>query len=123
MERFSIKKRLRSFVYAGKGLKSFFRKEHNAWIHCFITIVVIFLGIVLHISVHEWIAIILCIGLVFAAEAFNTAIERLVNFVSPERNDRAGDVKDIAAGAVLICAIAAAIVGLIIFIPKLCQFK
>lgn len=122
MERFSIKKRLRSFVYAGKGLKSFFRKEHNAWIHCFITIIVIFLGIVLHISVYEWIAIILCIGLVFAAEAFNTAIERLVNFVSPERNDKAGDVKDIAAGAVLICAITAAIVGLIIFIPKLCQF-
>ncbi len=119
MEKFSFKKRAKSFVYAGKGLKSFICKEHNAWIHCVATIVAITLGTVLHISTNEWIAIIICIGIVFAAEAFNTAIERLVNLVSPDYNKTAGDVKDIAAGAVLICAIAAAIVGLIIFLPKL----
>lgn len=56
-------------------------------------------------------------GVVLAAEGFNTAIERLVNLVSPERNPIAGDVKDIAAGSVLICAIVAAIVGIIIFMP------
>lgn len=66
---------------------------------------------------NEWIAIILCFGVVLAAEGFNTAIERLVNLVSPERNPIAGDVKDIAAGSVLICAIVAAIVGIIIFMP------
>ena len=60
---------------------------------------------------------ILCFGVVLAAEGFNTAIERLVNLVSPERNPIAGDVKDIAAGSVLICAIVAAIVGIIIFMP------
>ena len=65
----------------------------------------------------EWIAIIICIGVVIAAEAFNTAIERLVNLTSPEWNPIAGEAKDIAAGAVLICAVAAAIVGLVIFIP------
>lgn len=119
MEKFSIRKRLLSFTYAGKGLKSFIRKEHNAWIHSAATILVIAMGIVFHISTQEWIAIILCIGMVFAAEAFNTAIERLVNLVSPEQHPVAGDVKDIAAGAVLICAIAAAIVGVVIFIPKI----
>ena len=74
-------------------------------------------GIIFNIQRSEWIVIVICIGMVIAAEAFNTAIERLVNLVSPEWHPIAGEVKDIAAGAVLICAIAAAIVGLIIFIP------
>ena len=74
-------------------------------------------GFCFGITRNEWIAIILCFGVVLAAEGFNTAIERLVNLVSPERNPIAGDVKDIAAGSVLICAIVAAIVGIIIFMP------
>lgn len=118
MEKFSLKKRAKSFVYAAKGLKSFIIREHNAWIHSAATLVVIVLGITFHISHTEWIAVLLCIGMVFSAEAFNTAIERLVNLVSPDYNKTAGDVKDIAAGAVLICAVTAAIVGLIIFLPK-----
>ena len=61
--------------------------------------------------------VVLCFGLVLAAEGFNTAIERLVDLVSPDYHPIAGDVKDVAAGAVLICAIAAAIVGMIVFIP------
>jgi diacylglycerol kinase (ATP) len=61
--------------------------------------------------------VVMCIGTVIAAELFNTAIEKLVDLVSPERHPVAGQVKDIAAGAVLICAVAAAIIGLIIFIP------
>lgn len=69
-------------------------------------------GFCFGITRNEWIAIILCFGVVLAAEGFNTAIERLVNLVSPERNPIAGDVKDIAAGSVLICAIVAAIIGL-----------
>ncbi len=119
MEKFSFKKRGKSFVYAAKGIKSFIIREHNAWIHSAATLTVIILGITLHISRTEWMAVIICIGMVFAAEAFNTAIERLVNLVSPDYNKMAGDVKDIAAGAVLLCAVAAAIVGLIIFLPKL----
>lgn len=119
MEKFSFKKRAKSFIYAAKGLKSFISREHNAWIHSLAAFAVIVLGIIFHISRTEWIAILLCIGMVFAAEAFNTAIERLVNLVSPDYNKTAGDVKDIAAGAVLICAVTAAIVGLIIFLPKL----
>lgn len=117
MEKFSTKKRLKSFTYAWKGIGSFISKEHNAWIHSAITSAVIICGYIFHITLNEWIAIIICIGVVLAAEAFNTAIERLVNLVSPEQNEMAGDVKDIAAGAVLICAIAAATVGVIIFTP------
>lgn len=121
MEKFSTKKRLKSFTYAWKGIGSFISKEHNAWIHLIIMAAVIVCGFLFQITVTEWTAIVLCIGLVLAAEAFNTSIERLVNLTSPEQNKIAGDVKDIAAGAVLICAIAAAIVGLIIFVPYLIQ--
>ena len=106
MEKFSIKKRIQSFGYAWKGIRSFVSKEHNAWIHCVAIITVTIAGFYFGITRNEWIAIIL-----------NTAIERLVNLVSPEHNPIAGDVKDIAAGAVLICAIVAAIIGVIIFMP------
>ncbi len=119
MGRFSVKKRLRSFIYAGRGIKSFITKEHNAWIHCSATILVIIFGIALDIFLYEWIAVLICIGMVFALEAVNTAIERAINLVSPQYNKMAGDVKDIAAGAVLVFCIIAAIVGGIIFIPKL----
>lgn len=121
MEKFSIRKRIKSFTYAWKGIGSFIGKEHNAWIHLTITTAVIVSGFLLNITSAEWIAIVLSIALVLSAEAFNTAIERLVDLTSPEENYIAGDVKDIAAGAVLICAIAAATVGLIIFIPYLIQ--
>lgn len=119
MESFSIAKRLKSFTYAWKGIKNFVTHEHNAWIHLTATLLTILAGFLFEIQRGEWIAIILCIGLVMAAEAFNTAIERLVNLVSPAWHPIAGEVKDIAAGAVLICAITAALIGLIIFIPYL----
>ena len=112
-----LQKRLKSFTYAWKGIGSFLRKEHNAWIHCTAIVAVTIAGFSFGISRTEWFIIILCFALVLAAEAFNTAIERLVDLVSPERHPIAGDVKDIAAGAVLICAISVAIIGLMIFIP------
>lgn len=112
-----LHKRLKSFAYAWKGIGSFVRKEHNAWIHCSAIIVVTTAGFLFNITRTEWLIIFLCFGIVLAAEAFNTAIERLVNLVSPGYHPIAGDVKDIAAGAVLICAITAAIIGGAIFIP------
>jgi diacylglycerol kinase (ATP) len=119
MERFSIKKRIRSFGYAFSGLKTLFREEHNAWIHASATVLVIFAGFLLRISETEWIAVTAAIGMVIAAEAFNSSIERLADVVQPERDGRIKGVKDLAAGAVLACAIAAAVIGLIIFLPKL----
>ena len=112
-----IEKRIKSFGYAFQGIGNFIRKEPNAWIHCTAVVVVTSLGLYYGISATEWCIVILCFGLVLMAEAFNTAIERLVDLVSPDFHPLAGTIKDVAAGAVLLGAIAAAIVGCIIFIP------
>ena len=118
-KKFSIKARLASFKNAWRGVTVFIRQEHNAWIHCTITILVIIAGLLFHISTAEWIAVFFAIGLVLAAEAINSAIERLSDVVQPEKDERIRDIKDISAGAVFICAITAAIIGVIIFLPKL----
>ena len=112
-----LKKRIKSFGYAFKGIASLLKKELNAWIHCIAILVVTSCGLYFRITPTEWCIVVICFGMVLAAEGFNTAIERLVDLVSPDFHPIAGDVKDVAAGAVLICAIAAAIVGAIIFIP------
>lgn len=118
-EKFSITARLASFRNAWRGVKVFACQEHNAWIHGAMTVLVIAAGLFFRITTTEWIAVFFVIGLVFAAEAFNTAIERISDVVQPEKDDRIRDVKDISAGAVLICAIIAAITGTFIFLPKL----
>ena len=112
--KYDLKKQLRSFGYAWKGIQSCVGKEQNLSFHLIAAMAVIIAGIVLGITRTEWIMVVMCIGTVIAAD---TAIEKLVDLVSPERHPVAGRVKDIAAGAVLICAVAAAIIGLIIFIP------
>lgn len=120
--KYDFKKQLRSFVYAWNGIRCCVGKEQNLSFHLIAATLVIIAGFVLCITRMEWIVLALCIGVVIAAELFNTAIERLVDLVSPERHPIAGQVKDIAAGAVLVCAAAAAIVGLIIFVPYLTRF-
>lgn len=115
---FSIKDRLRSFRYAFKGIVTLFSKEHNAWIHAVATMCVITAGFLFDISRMEWLAVVIAIGMVLAAEAFNTAIEYLADFVSPGYNEYIGKAKDVAAGAVLILAVCAVAIALIIFIPK-----
>lgn len=114
-----LQKRIKSFGYAFKGIASLIKKEHNAWIHCTAIVVVTLAGFHFDITPTEWCIVVICFGVVLAAEGFNTAIERLVDLVSPDFHPIAGDVKDVAAGAVLICAIAAATVGGIIFLPYL----
>lgn len=96
-----------------------FQSEMNARIHLVITILVIISGIVFRVNLTEWAILALCIGSVLAAEGFNTAIEHLTDLASPEHHPLAGKAKDTAAGAVLICAIASSIAGLLIFVPKL----
>lgn len=114
-----LENRIKSFGYAFKGIASLLKREHNAWIHCTAIVVVTIGGLYFGITATEWCIVVICFGIVLSAEGFNTAIERLVNLVSPDFHPIAGDVKDVAAGAVLICAIAAAIVGCIIFLPYL----
>ena len=116
---FTLKKRLKSFTFAFNGIRLLITHEHNAWIHCFAAICVITAGFYFHLNQTEWIAVIFAIGLVLSAEAVNSSIETLCDLVSPEYNENIKKTKDLASGAVLILAITAAIIGLIIFIPKL----
>ena len=111
-----IRARLRSFRYAFAGIVMLFREEHNAQIHATITVLVVVAGVVLRVSPVEWAVLVICIGVVLAAEAFNSAIERIADYLTLERDDRIRDIKDLAAGAVLLCAIAAATVGCVIFL-------
>ncbi|MBK7182865.1 MAG: diacylglycerol kinase family protein [Bacteroidetes bacterium] len=115
---FSINDRIKSFGYALQGLKSFFKTQHNAWIHVAATVVVIVAGFVFKVSLMEWIALSFAIALVFISELFNTAIEFLCDKISPELDPRIKLVKDISAAAVLIAAIVAVVVGAIVFVPK-----
>jgi len=111
--------RLRSFGHAFRGLKVLLQSQHNARIHAVATILVLAAGLLLRISTLEWALIALAISCVWVAEALNTAIEFLVDRVSPEPHPLAGKAKDVAAGAVLVAAIGSAIVGLYVFGPHL----
>ena len=118
-EKFSLKKRINSFSYAFAGLRVLFREEHNSWIHASAAVLAITAGFAIRISPMEWIAVVIVIGMVFAAEIINSSIERTADFVKAERDDRKRDIKDLGAAAVLVCAITAALVGTIIFLPKI----
>lgn len=118
-EPFSPTKRAKSFSYAFNGIFYMMRTQHNFWIQMIIGLLAIFLGLVLNISMFDWGLIILSCGMVLAAETFNSAVETLTDIVHPEQDPRAGLVKDLAAGAVLITAMVAAIVGLLIFVPRI----
>lgn len=115
----NIRKTLRSFRFAGRGVIDLFRYENNAKVHLLVAIVVIVVGSWLQFSVTEWAIILTQIGLVWAAEAVNTAIEKLCDVVSPGHNPTIGTVKDLAAGAVLIVSIVAVIVGVLLIGSKL----
>ena len=117
--KFSWKARLKSFVFAWRGIIDFFKTEHNAQIHLGVTVIVIFLSIFLRVSRFETIAIVFSIALVWITEMLNTAIEKTMDFISLQRRPQIKIIKDLSAGAVLIATIAAVIVGCIIFVPKI----
>ena len=116
---FSLMRRLKSFKYAINGIRNLLISEHNARIHLAATAAVIVLSVALKISSTEWIAIIIVTGFVWAAEMFNTCIEKTLDFISAEKSDDIKFIKDIAAGAVLVASFTALITGLFIFIPKI----
>ena len=115
---FSFRKRARSFRFAFNGVKEFFRQEHNARIHLAATVAVFIAAWWLRLSGTEIILLIIVIGFVWSAEIFNTAIERIMDFISPEHQPEVKLIKDLAAAAVFIAALIAFIAGAIIFIPK-----
>ena len=118
-QKFSIRKRIKSFLFAFNGLKILMTEEHNARIHLVAAICAVIASIVFEISAYEWIAVIVAIGLVFALELMNSAIERIADFIAPEKNEKIKKIKDLSAAGVLISAITALIVGLIVFLPKI----
>ncbi len=121
-EGFSLIKRAHSFAHAGRGISLFLKTTHNAWMHVAILILAILLGWFFRITATEWALLILASGLVFTAEAFNTAIEIDIDLTSPEYHTYARDAKDVAAGAVLIASTTAFLIGICIFYPHLQSF-
>ena len=116
-KKFSLIKRAESFTHAGRGIVIFIKSTHNAWIHIAIFVLVILAGLFFQITKTEWLFILIVSGMVFISEAFNTALEIDMDLTSPNYHPFAKDVKDISAGAVLISAILAFVVGIIIFLP------
>ena len=114
-----FKKRIESFKFAFAGIAHFVKSEPNVIIHLIAAVVAVCMGFFFAINSVEWCLVIFAIGLVLSAEAFNTAIEYLTDLVSPDYHELAGKTKDVAAAAVLMSAITAAIVGLLIFLPKI----
>jgi diacylglycerol kinase (ATP) len=114
-----FKGRLNSVRYAFKGWQSLFQSEPNAKIHLIATVGVIVTGLQVGISRAEWMAICIVTGLVWMAELFNTSVEKAMDSIKPEWEPRIGEVKDLAAGAVLLAACLALVVGCLVFIPYL----
>ncbi|MBN1952765.1 MAG: diacylglycerol kinase family protein [Bacteroidales bacterium] len=114
-----IKYQLRTFVFAFRGIVAFFRLESKAVIHLVAAILAIAMSWILEISAMEWLLVILAIILVFTAELFNTIAEEMADLIQPEKDKKVAYIKDMGAGAVLLTAIGALIVGLVIFLPKI----
>lgn len=117
--KFSLTKRLKSFVYAINGIKTLVKEEHSSWIHLLASGIVIIAAIYFKLNTNEWAAIIISIGVVFTAELVNTAIENIANFLTTENNSKIKIIKDLSAAAVLISALMSLIIGAIIFLPKI----
>ena len=116
--RFSIHGRVKSFQYAFEGIFRFFRTDHNAWLHMAAAIGVGVLANIVGVTRTEAIVILIAIALVWITEMLNTCIEKAMDMITTEYDVRVKVIKDISAGAVLVAAIAALIIGLIVFVPK-----
>ena len=115
---FTIAARLKSFGHALDGLRLMLRTQHNAWLHLAASAAVVAAGLIVGLSGEAWTALILAIVIVWVAEALNTAFELLCDVASPDFHPIVKAAKDVAAGAVLLSAMGAAIVGTIVFLPR-----
>lgn len=116
---FSFAARARSFRYAGRGVVALLRSQHNAWIHAAASVAVVGLGFFVGLSRVEWCLVVLAMTAVWSAEAVNTAFEALCDVASPDLHPLVERAKDVAAGAVLLAAAGAAVVGVLVFGPHL----
>lgn len=118
-QKFSLRRRAKSFHFAFDGLFYFFKTQHNAILHAIATLGVIVLGFISNLPPMKWLFIVGAIGLVWMAELFNTAVEKLCDMVCPQQDPRIKFIKDTAAAAVLVAAAVAIATACIIFIPVL----
>ena len=114
-----LKDRIKSFGFAVRGICLFFKSGPHAKIHAIAALLVLFGGTYFRVSTIEWALLILSIAIVFAAEAFNTAIEELADIIEPDFDKRIGRIKDISAGAVLFLAFGSLIIGGFVFLPRI----
>ena len=112
----------RSFKAAFEGISSTYKKEQNIKIHAIISMIVILGGIIFKINYIEWLVCLVLIGFVLMAEFFNTAIEYVVDLASPNIHPLAKAAKDTASAGVLMMAIVSALIGCVIFVPKIIEF-
>ncbi len=116
------KKSIVGFRFAWAGLKTVVKKESNFQLHLTATAIVVALGVFFKLSLIEWAVILLTIGLVLITEMINSVIERIMDFIQPDYDERVKEIKDIAAGVVLVTAIISVVIGILIFGPKIMQF-
>ena len=116
---FSVRAKLLAFRYAWQGIDYMLRTQVNAWIQIGIATIVLAVGLAFGLSAVEWCVVVLAMAAVWISEALNTALEAVVDLASPGRHPLAGRAKDVAAGSVLVAVAAAAMVGLLIFGPRL----
>lgn len=112
-----FKGRRNSFYYAFRGLRSLMATEPNARIHLLATAMVTALGIYFPLSLTDWAVLIVVMGMVWVAELFNTCIEKIMDLVHPQKDERVGVIKDLAAAAVLFTAVIAVLAGCFVFLP------
>lgn len=117
MQGFSFRDRVRSFRHAFAGVGFMLRTQHNAWLHAVATVAVVCAGLIAGLDGADWKWLVLTIVMVWVAETMNTAFEHLCDVVSPEFHESVKIAKDVAAGAVLICATGAVAMGWLIFRP------
>lgn len=116
---FSLQARTKSILYAWTGLKTMLAAEHNMYIHLVLTITAFVCAVLFQVRAMEAIVLIFAMALVWIAELFNTAIERMADLISKEQHPQIKFLKDVSAAAVLVAAVAALVIGCIIFIPKI----
>jgi undecaprenol kinase len=114
-----LQKQVHSFANAFQGIAVAIVRDFHCKVHIVATVAVLIAAIVFAVSLFEWLILLLCISMVICLELVNTAIEHLVDMVSPEKRDSAKHAKDIAAGAVLVASMFSFIIGCIIFLPKI----
>lgn len=114
-----VKNRIKSIQYAFKGAWLLLKSEASIQVQCTVGILMTILGIIVQINPTEWMFQTLAIGLVLAIEGLNTALEKLADFIHPDYHSKIGFIKDIAAGAVCFAALAALVIGGVIYIPYL----